>query len=120
MTIISNMSNADYHSHAAVSKTQLDQIAKSPAHFKHARESETESTPAMIFGSAFHDYILLPEVFAESYAVLPDDFNGRTKDGKAQLAEIAESGKTILKAEWVEQIKGMATAIQAHQRRRHC
>lgn len=114
MTIISNMSNAGYHSHAAVSKTQLDQLAKSPAHYKHARESETESTQVMIFGSAFHDYILLPEVFAESYAVLPDDFNGRTKDGKAQLAEIAESGKTILKAEWVEQIKGMAAAIQAH------
>lgn len=68
MTVIDGMSNADYHSHAAVSKTQLDQIAKSPAHFKHARESETESTQAMIFGSAFHDFILLPEVFAESYA----------------------------------------------------
>ena len=55
MTIISNMSNADYHGHSAVSKTQLDQLAKSPAHYKHARESETESTQAMIFGSAFHD-----------------------------------------------------------------
>lgn len=114
MTIISDMSNADYHNHAAVSKTQLDHIAKSPAHFKHARESEPESTQAMIFGSAFHDYILLPEVFAESYAVLPDDFNARTKDGKAYLAGLEKDGKTILKAEWVEQIKGMADAIAAH------
>ena len=32
-TVIENMSNADYHAHSAISKSGLDLIEKSPAHF---------------------------------------------------------------------------------------
>lgn len=39
----------------------------------------------MVIGSVFHDYILLPEIFQTAYTVLPEDFNGRTKDGKSYL-----------------------------------
>ena len=112
--ILHNMPNADYHASPAISKSGLDKIAKSPAHYRAAKEAPAEITDAMVIGSAFHDYILLPEVFQTAYTVLPEDFNGRTKDGKAYLETIKASGQTILKAEWLKDIQGMAAAVAAH------
>ena len=112
--IIDGLSNADYHAHPAISKSGLDKIAKSPAHYKASRETKHEDSDALIFGSAFHDYILLPDTFQTAYTVLPPDFNGRTKEGKAMLEIIRQSGQTILKAEWLTAIEGMAAAIAAH------
>lgn len=112
--IIDGLSNADYHAHPAISKSGLDKIAKSPAHYKAAREAEHEGSDALVFGSAFHDYILLPDTFQTAYTVLPPDFNGRTNEGKAMLESIRQSGQTVLKAEWLTAIEGMAAAIAAH------
>ena len=112
--IIDGLSNADYHAHPAISKSGLDKIAKSPAHYKASRETKHEDSDALVFGSAFHDYILLPDTFQTAYTVLPPDFNGRTKEGKAMLESIRQSGQTVLKAEWLTAIEGMAAAIAAH------
>ncbi len=112
--IIHGMPNADYHASPAISKSGLDKIAKSPAHYRAAKEAPAETTDAMVIGSAFHDYILLPEIFQTAYTVLPEDFNGRTKDGKSYLETIKASGQTILKAEWLKDIQGMAAAVAAH------
>lgn len=112
--ILHNMPNADYHASPAISKSGLDKIAKSPAHYRAAKEAPAEITDAMVIGSAFHDYILLPEIFQTAYTVLPEDFNGRTKDGKSYLETIKASGQTILKAEWLKDIQGMAAAVAAH------
>lgn len=112
--IIDGLSNADYHAHPAISKSGLDKIAKSPAHYKASRETKHEDSDALVFGSAFHDYILLPDTFQTDYTVLPPDFNGRTKEGKAMLESIQQSGKTVLKSEWLTAIEGMAAAIAAH------
>lgn len=112
--ILHDMPNADYHASPAISKSGLDKIAKSPAHYRAAKEAPAEITDAMVIGSAFHDYILLPEVFQTAYTVLPEDFNGRTKDGKSYLETIKASGQTILKSEWLKDIQGMAAAVAAH------
>lgn len=112
--IIDGLSNADYHAHPAISKSGLDKIAKSPAHYKASRETKHEDSDALVFGSAFHDYILLPDTFQTDYTVLQPEFNGRTKEGKAILESIRQSGQTILKAEWLTAIEGMAAAIAAH------
>ena len=112
--IIANLPNSHYHASPAISKSGLDKIAQSPAHYAHARNNPYEPTPAMVFGSAFHDYILLPDVFQAAYTALPEDFNGRTKDGQAYLKAAQAAGQIILKAEWLEDIKTMATAIAAH------
>lgn len=112
--IIDGMRNADYHAHPAISKSGLDKIAKSPAHYKAAAFSASDGSDALVFGSAFHDYILLPEVFEDGYTVLPPDFNGRTKEGKSMLEAIRTQGRTALKAEWVKAIEGMAASLAAH------
>lgn len=54
--IESNLSNRDYHARPEVSKSGLDLIAKSPAHFK-AGFSGIGSDDA-IFGTAFHSLVL--------------------------------------------------------------
>lgn len=114
MPLIENLPNADYHASSAISKSGLDKIARSPAHYRAYREGADEETDAMIFGSAFHDYILLPQVFQTVYTVLPDDFNPRTKAGREHMAHIAAAGQTVLKAQWLDDIKGMAAAVAAH------
>jgi hypothetical protein len=64
----------EYHQKAlgVVSKSALDRIHKSPAHYRAWLEGGERDTPAMSFGRAFHCYVLEPEVFAATYAVVPD------------------------------------------------
>lgn len=114
--ILSGISNADYHAHPAVSKSGLDKIAQSPAHYLAYLNGAERDTEAKIFGTAFHDFVLLPDTFAKQYTVLPDDFNARTKDGKALAAQIKAAGQTPLKTGQMADIKGMAAAIAAHPR----
>lgn len=89
----------------------LDLIHKSPAHYK-AKCAGADSR-AFFIGEAAHSAILEPEKFAAAYQVLPEDFNGRTKEGKAILADIELQGKKALKAEDAAMISGMAAAVMA-------
>lgn len=115
--IIADMTNDDYHAHPAISKSGLDKVAKSPAHyFAYLNGKGEHETEAKTFGAAFHDAVLLPSEFSERYTVLPPDFNGRTKVGKAHVADLQEQGKTILTAAQMENATGMAASIAAHPR----
>ena len=110
-TIIENMSNADYHAHSAISKSGLDLIEKSPAHFFYA---EREKTKEMVIGSAFHDLVLLPETFNELYIIKPAEMNFSTKAGKEWKQQSEESGKEILTEEEFKQISAMKESVLAH------
>lgn len=115
--IIYDLPNAEYHASDAISKSGLDEIAHSPAHYKamkEAQEDDKQDSDALIFGSAFHDYILLPNTFQQTYVVLPEDFNGRTKEGKEHLEELKEANKVILKHEWMNDIEKMAASLANH------
>ncbi|HHE3631934.1 TPA: PD-(D/E)XK nuclease-like domain-containing protein [Pasteurella multocida] len=107
--VIENMTNADYHAHSAISKSGLDLIEKSPAHFFYA---EREKTKAMIIGSAFHDLVLLPDVFNQSYIIKPDKLNLATKEGKEWKAQAED--KEILTQDEFEQINAMRESVLAH------
>lgn len=51
-----------------VSKGALDEIAKTPAHYRAWVEgADQDETPALIFGRAYHCRILEPDVFAQTY-----------------------------------------------------
>src|SRR5690606_39465824 len=70
MTIITtSMSNEEYHSLPdSISKSGLDLIARSPAHYRYAERREP--TRAMVIGTAIHAAILEPDVFATEYLLL--------------------------------------------------
>lgn len=112
--IIHGMNNGDYHASHAVSKTGLDKIAISPAHYQAYLQGKDKPSAAKDFGSALHDFILLPDTFQAAYHVLPDDFNARAKEGKAQMEAWQAQGKTLLKAEDFRHIQAMAQSVQAH------
>jgi len=54
------LSNAEYHIHQAISKSDLDLFAKAPALYKHHKidGNERHQTPEMEFGSAYHSLVL--------------------------------------------------------------
>lgn len=109
------MNSAEYFAVDAMSKSRLDQIAKSPAHLQEWLKNPPAPTPAMQLGSAFHCALLEPDRFPASYGELPD-VNRTTKEGKAAYAAWLEEnpGKIGLKADVMEQIRKMQGAFNAH------
>ena len=101
------MSNEEYHSGPGLSKSQLHEILRSPAHMK----APKKETPALPFGSAFHTYTLEKDLFVDTYMIKPQGMSFATKDGKALRSEAEESGKDILSWDDWQTIKGMAQAI---------
>jgi exodeoxyribonuclease VIII len=114
------MENADYHRHWAVSKSGLDQIAKSPLHywarFLDPDRVWPEPTPAMRLGTALHTHVLELSKWDDQIAVAPSDINRRTKEGREQWAafEAAAKRKTVITADDAAQVMAMGRAIMRH------
>lgn len=75
--IYSGITNDAYHGGPGVSKSGLDLVRRSLAHFKHAQDqraagAEREETAAMRVGSAEHGILLEPDQFEREFA-LPFD-----------------------------------------------
>jgi len=100
--IFSGISNEDYHSGAGVSKSDLDNIHRSPAHYVAAKLQPKEATSAMVIGAAIHSAILEPDLFSSLYAVAPN-VDKRTKAGREEHAAFelmcANKGITPLTAD---------------------
>lgn len=112
-----DLPNNEYHSCEGISKSSLDLIHRSPAHYIASLESPTEETPAMILGSAVHAAILEPDRFEEDYIVAPE-FNKRTTAGKAAYAawemENVRNWIVVLSKETMAQVKAMRDSVLLH------
>ena len=116
----SELSNADYHAHPAISKSHLDQLARSPAHYwaryLDPNRVPPEPTAAMLLGSALHTAVLEPHLWDVQYAVAPEGIDRRYKVGKEAWAafEAEAQGKAVLTAEDGARIRRMADAVHQH------
>lgn len=114
--IYADISNADYHGGAGVSKSGLDLVRRSPMHYKAVRDAanDNEPTPAQAIGTAAHSIILEPKEFAKEYCLglrpqdVPDAIMGRDtlvamveKLNEGRLPKLVTGGS---KAEQVERI----------------
>ncbi|MFG6567365.1 PD-(D/E)XK nuclease-like domain-containing protein [Sulfitobacter sp. 1A13679] len=85
-------SNEEYHTGPGVSKSSLDVVDKSPAHFKQSRlAGYKKSTPAQKRGTMFHTIVLEPETFWDCYAKPFEEPAGALKtadDIKSRLKEL--------------------------------
>ena len=108
MQIIENMTNEDYRKAKGISKTGLDLIAKSPAHFK---GFVSEHSKAFDIGRAFHDIILTPDAYKNDYEILPQGFNSLLKASKERLQEIRGQGITPLSFDDSEAISAMRDSV---------
>lgn len=109
------MPSAEYHRYPAYSKTALDWVNRSMAHYLEWRANPPEPTPALIVGAAFHCRVLEPARYQEDYPVAPE-VDRRTKAGKEAYAlfELDNGGKTVLTAVQAEQIEAMAKSVFDH------
>lgn len=114
--IITNMPEAEYHSHPAVSKHGLDLIRKAPAHYRFAKDNPVqEATLAMKFGTLAHLAILEPERYERETFVMPR-VDRRTKEGKAAYEEamMVAEGRLIVTPEEHATLMGMQTALRTN------
>ena len=114
------MNNTDYHAHAAISKSHLDQVAKSPLHYW-ARYLDPnrvvpEPTPAMAIGSAVHTHVLELDQWDARYVSAPDGIDRRTKAGKAEWEAFtaAATGRTVLPKADADLVMRMAQSVFSH------
>jgi exodeoxyribonuclease VIII len=99
--------DAEYFAHPYISNSDLKLINRSIKHYLWNKQ-HPEKTSAMIFGSAFHCYILEPEKFDERFVVNPFD-SKRTnayKDWALQVGDL-----DILTKDDMEKLKGMKEAL---------
>lgn len=110
--IYPDLSNEQYHNGPGLSKSNLDQIHRSPAHFCAGLERHDPPTSAMLLGTAFHTAVLEPERFAAEYIVEPV-FNRRTKDGKAAAEAWAaeHAHQTPISAEDMQTVQNMRESV---------
>ena len=110
------MTNAEYHAHPAISKSDLDLINRSPMHFKAAKENKKDPTDAMILGSVVHKLVLEPSTFKGEYAIGPDA-DKRTKAGKEQWKAFEESinDETIITSNLYNKAYEMSQAVLSNE-----
>lgn len=116
--IYADISNDVYHQGPGISKSGLDLVSKSPAHFRAARiaaaNEERKSTASQEFGTAFHMLILEPALFVKTYTLalqksdVPHAIDDRevlvtmvAKLNEGRLPKLAVGGS---KAELIERI----------------
>ncbi|EAW8022150.1 exodeoxyribonuclease VIII [Salmonella enterica] len=110
--------NEAYHAGPGVSKSQLDDIADTPAIYLWRKNApvDTEKTKSLDTGTAFHCRILEPEEFSKRFIIAPE-FNRRTSAGKEEektfLEECARTGRTVLTAEEGRKIELMYQSVMA-------
>ncbi|EBT4929721.1 exonuclease VIII [Salmonella enterica] len=110
--------NEAYHAGPGVSKSQLDDIADTPAIYLWRKNApvDTEKTKSLDTGTAFHCRVLEPEEFSKRFIIAPE-FNRRTSAGKEEektfLEECARTGRTVLTAEEGREIELMYQSVMA-------
>lgn len=107
-----DVSRADYDSIPAMNHSLLRNLARSPAHLKHAMDSrESKDTDALRMGSATHTAVFEPDEFIRQYALFEGE--RRTKAKKEEWDAIVASGKTPLKSAEYEEALAMRNAVRA-------
>lgn len=104
----------DYHASSGISSSGLKLIGRSPAHFMVARNKPPSR--ALTVGSALHAIRQHQTEFDRLFVARPEGLDARTKDGKAQIAELRQSGRQVLTAAEYESVKGMVANLTAHSR----
>lgn len=107
------MTEKEYRTHPAISRSELWKIRESPEKFKWYKENPPEPTPALIFGQLFHKMALQPEDVWNEFAVIPS-VDRRTNAGKAEYAAFLEdsAGKALVTADMAAQANDMCIALK--------
>ena len=92
--IFSDVPNEEYHFGKGISKSGLDLINRSPAHYITNKKHPRPPTDALDIGRAFHCLVLEPHVFDEEFVCEPSDAPRRPTS--AQLDAKKKSDKALI------------------------
>ncbi len=109
------LTNEEYRSVKAYSKSDLDNANKSVALLDWNKNVPRSKSDVADIGNATHAALLEPDVFARDYVKMPD-FDLRTKAGKSQAEQFESTmkGKTVLSHDDYEMVIGMRDSALAH------
>jgi exodeoxyribonuclease VIII len=102
------LSNDDYHRSDGISKSGLDLILRSPAHYRFAEKRE--ATRAMEIGTALHCAILEPERFASEYMLLRNCTDRRASEYK-EAVKVWGAERVLTGAE-AARVAGMQESVR--------
>lgn len=105
-----DMPNADYHASKGISKSGLDLVHRSPAHY--AYRPARHATRHMEIGTAIHTAMLEPERFDSEYMLLRDVKDRRASEYK-QAVKVHGSERTLSGPE-SDKVIGMQQAVYAN------
>jgi len=105
-----DMPNDAYHAYDGISKSGLDKVAKSPAHYFLSVHSEP--TSAMRMGTIVHTAVLEPERFREEYVLL----KGITDKRKTEYKEAVKvhGANNVLTEKEAAQVVSLQESISAN------
>jgi exodeoxyribonuclease VIII len=109
------MNNAEYHAMPGISKSGLDLINRSPAHYRWAKDNPSDPTPAMRLGTLTHLAVLEPDRFDSECIVMPV-LDRRTKDGKLRWEQFQADypDHELLTSDEHTRIMSIRDAVRAH------
>ena len=109
--LVLNMPNEIYHAWAdSISKSGLDLIARSPAHYRY--KEPRDATRNMEMGTAIHTALLEPERFKADYVLLRDVTDRRASAYK-EATKVHPSSNVLTGSE-ADYVSGMQESVYAH------
>lgn len=118
-----NVTNKDYHSEVATSRSDLESIQRSAKHYKYSKDNPQPQTEAMRIGEWIHTLVLEPELFSTAFYneqnIIDDIRKERpevksvrsTSDYKDRCADLVSGGYTILKEEQIIMLQNIQAAV---------
>lgn len=113
-TSTTSLTNAEYRSTPHISKSDLDNIHKSPALLEWSKNAPSDGSASVDLGTHIHCALLEPDVFARDYVRMPEF--GASKAGKdSQAAFMANmADKIALDAAAYDMVIAMRDSVLAH------
>lgn len=114
--IVDNVPIEVYHASPGVSSSGLKALLQSPAHFRAYQSAESDSA-ALRFGRLVHTKVLEPELWEKTVILAtPWQFDGRTKEGKAERAAFAAKaeGREVVDHDDAKLIYGISDSIASN------
>lgn len=103
----------DYFDIEALSASGAKELLRSPAHYRHWKDTAKEPTPAMIFGTLVHALILEPDRSLSS-VVSVKQHSWVTKEGKAERDMLQALGLPIVSQQDADRAQRVRDAVLTH------
>lgn len=110
-----NLPEIIYHMAPGLSNSDMNNLEVSWKNYLLKKESNDRTKP-MTLGSAFHAYVLTPEIFNDLFAVKNHDLSLASTEGKRlnNIQRLETVGKEILSSDDFEMIKKGAESLKGH------